>query len=192
VAQSSSARVGINVQKYADGALTLMAFSVVPDLAGSALSINSAKNRQPQGACDAIRRRLVAQRLVPRLRRRVRGLQPLRPRFRRQPGPGAARHPDEVEHLGGLGWGFHLFGDVRLIPIFNFSLGHVESDSSLAGRAINVFTGKDIEFLKNGRLNAYGLGGSVILDYSRFREMYSVEVQLGQVLAADLLQPVGA
>jgi hypothetical protein len=97
-----------------------------------------------------------------------------------------------VEHLGGLGWGFHLFGDVRLIPIFNFSLGHVESDSSLAGRAINVFTGKDIEFLKNGRLNAYGLGGSVILDYSRFREMYSVEVQLGQVLAADLLQPVGA
>ncbi len=44
---SSSARVGINVQKYADGALTLMAFSVVPDLAGSALSISSAKTNNP-------------------------------------------------------------------------------------------------------------------------------------------------
>ncbi len=65
---------------------------------------------------------------------------------------------------------------MRLIPVFNFSLGHVESDASAAGRIINVITGRDIQFLKNGRLNAYGLGGAIMLDYERYRELYNLDL----------------
>jgi hypothetical protein len=39
--------IGGNVQKRANGVLVLMAYSVVPDLAGSSLSINSASTGNP-------------------------------------------------------------------------------------------------------------------------------------------------
>ena len=63
-------------------------------------------------------------------------------------------------------------------PIFNFSLGHVESDSSAAGRLIEHLTDRNLNFLDRGRLNAYGLGGSLALDYWRFRERYDFELLL--------------
>ncbi len=175
------ARIGIDVSKYADGALTLMAFSVVPDLAGSALSISSATTNNPSVYATQFGGGSLLSDAFPAYVEGSAGYSRYDPDFVATQGEVSRSIPTKWNTFagtGGLGWGFHLFGDLRLIPIFNFSLGHVESDASLAGRAINIFTGKDIEFLKKGRLNAYGLGGSVILDYERFREMYSVEVQL--------------
>ena len=37
---------------------------------------------------------------------------------------------------GGIGWDFPVAKDLVLRPIFNFSYGHLESDTSLAGRFI--------------------------------------------------------
>ena len=79
---------------------------------------------------------------------------------------------------GGIGWDFPLFWDLKFRPIFNFSIGHVESDLSLLGRFLEFRFDQDIDFLDRGRLNAYGLGGSAVLDYERYRESHEVDVEL--------------
>jgi hypothetical protein len=79
---------------------------------------------------------------------------------------------------GGIGWDFPLFWHIKFRPIFNFSLGHVESDLSLVERLINLRLDKELDFLDDGRLNAYGLGGSAMLDYEYYGEYYNVDVEL--------------
>src|SRR3546814_4553840 len=39
-------------------------------------------------------------------------------------------------------------------------------------------TGRDVEFLDRGSLNAYGLGGSLMLDWEHYRPGYEVDVEL--------------
>jgi len=39
-------------------------------------------------------------------------------------------------------------------------------------------TGRDIEFLNKGRLNAVGIGGSLMLDYERYRPENEIDVEL--------------
>lgn len=65
-----------------------------------------------------------------------------------------------------------------LRPIFNFSLAHLESDASLAGRFIEDKFDVSLDFLKRGRLNAYGLGGSLMLDYTLVKPDYEVDLEL--------------
>lgn len=79
---------------------------------------------------------------------------------------------------GGIGWDFPIATNLVLRPIFNFSRGHVESDASLAGRPIGSRIGKEIEFLENGRMNAYGLCSSIMLDYERYRPANEIDVEL--------------
>jgi len=78
----------------------------------------------------------------------------------------------------GIGWDFPIAKELVLRPIANFTLGHVESDLSVAGRVIEGDTGLEIEFLKQGRLNAVGYGGSLMLDYEHYREEYEFEAEL--------------
>ena len=65
-----------------------------------------------------------------------------------------------------------------LRPIVNFTLGRMESDLSVAGRIIEGETGKEIEFLKNGRINVVGFGGSLMLDYEHYRPGYEIDVEV--------------
>jgi hypothetical protein len=77
-----------------------------------------------------------------------------------------------------IGWDFPLTDELVLRPIFNFSLGHIESDLALGERVVESRLGVDIDFLENGRLNTYGLGGSLMLDYERYRPENEIDVEL--------------
>jgi hypothetical protein len=48
-------------------------------------------------------------------------------------------------------------------PIFNFSLGKVLNNARAAQFLVNQKTGKNVDFTRNGSLNAYGLGGSLMI-----------------------------
>jgi hypothetical protein len=76
---------------------------------------------------------------------------------------------------GGIGWDFKVTDELTIRPIFNFSLGHVESDLSVLGRVIANRFGPELKFLDGGRLNAYGLGGSFMIDFARYREAYEFD-----------------
>ena len=87
-------------------------------------------------------------------------------------------HWNGITGTGGIGWDFPLTDNLRIRPIANFMLGHVESDLSIAGRYIQNNTGADIQFLNKGRMNAYGAGGSLMLDYENYKPDQEIDVEL--------------
>jgi hypothetical protein len=70
---------------------------------------------------------------------------------------------------GGVGWDFPIAQDLGSGRSFNFSLGRVTSDLRAGQLAIDLVRGTDTDFLDNGHLDSYGLGGSLMLDYERVR-----------------------
>ncbi|QWE29318.1 hypothetical protein [Polynucleobacter sp. AM-7D1] len=83
-----------------------------------------------------------------------------------------------ITGTGGVGWDFPLTDQLRIRPIANIMLGHVESDLSIAGRIIENKTGVDLQFLNGGRMNAYGLGGSLMLDYEDYKPEREYDAEL--------------
>ena len=62
-----------------------------------------------------------------------------------------------------------------LRPVFNFSYGHVESEVSAQRPSRN---GRRARFPADGHLDAYGLGGSLMLDYEHDRPEHEIDVEL--------------
>ena len=87
-------------------------------------------------------------------------------------------HWNGITGTGGIGWDFPFTDNLRIRPIANFMLGHVESDLSIAGRYIQNNTGADLQFLNKGRMNAYGAGGSLMLDYEDYKPEREYDVEL--------------
>jgi hypothetical protein len=83
-----------------------------------------------------------------------------------------------ITGTGGIGWDFPLTDNLRIRPIANIMLGHVESDLSVAGRIIENKTGVDLQFLNGGRMNAYGTGGSLMLDYEDYKPDREYDAEL--------------
>jgi hypothetical protein len=82
---------------------------------------------------------------------------------------------DAYSATGGIGWDFPIAGNLVLRPIFNLSYGRV--DSHLSGSA-QTAAGGEFSFLTNGKLEVYGIGGSLVLDYERYRPENEVDVEL--------------
>jgi hypothetical protein len=85
---------------------------------------------------------------------------------------------NSVSATAGIGWDFPIAQDLVFRPIFNFSLGTVQSDLKIAGQYIGNQTGKDLSFLDRGHLDAAGIGGSLMLDYERYRPENEIDVEL--------------
>lgn len=63
-------------------------------------------------------------------------------------------------------------------PIFNFTLGRVVSDLEALKSWADENTDADLAFLDGGKLEAYGLGGSLMLDYERFAPEHDDDIEL--------------
>jgi hypothetical protein len=87
-------------------------------------------------------------------------------------------HWNGITGTGGIGWDFPLTDNLRIRPIANITLGHVESDLAIAYRYLNNQKGIDLEFLKRGRMNAYGAGGSLMLDYEDYKPEREFDAEL--------------
>jgi hypothetical protein len=91
-----------------------------------------------------------------------------------------ARIPVKADSLlatGGVGWDFPIARELALRPILNFSLGRVESEG-VVPPAQAPGSRAALDFLGNGRLNAFGRGGSLMLDYERYRPGNEIDVEL--------------
>jgi len=62
-------------------------------------------------------------------------------------------------------------------PRFNFGLGQIASDLSVGSRYLSWRTGKDLDFLDGGKMNAYGLGGSIMLDYEDVSPEREIDIE---------------
>ncbi len=173
-----------DLQKRANGVLALMSFSIVPDITTSSLSIGSA-GASTSGSTEFFMTQLgggdTVSDSVPIYLEGVVAASRYDPTFIASQGAEQRRIPtkwNSVSATGGIGWDFKLTDELKLRPIFNFALGNVTSDLRAASWYVGQSTGRDVDFLDRGSLNAYGLGGSLMLDYEHYRPGYEVDVEL--------------
>ena len=175
--------VGDNLQERANGVLSIMAYSVVPDLTSSSLSISNAQSGNPGVVLSQLNGGFTVSESVPLYLEGAVAYSRYDPQFVATNGAEQQPVPTDwnaVSGTGGIGWDFPLTADKELVfrPIFNFSLGYVTSDLAVARFALQKITGLVIVFLDDGTLSAWGLGGSVMLDWRHYRANYAVDVRL--------------
>ncbi len=172
-----------DLQKRANGVLALMSFSIVPDITTSALSIGGGGGTT--GSTEFYMTQLgggdTISKSVPIYLEGVLAGSRYDPTFVASQGLETRKIPtkwNSVSATGGIGWDFKLTDELKLRPIFNVALGNVTSDLRAASWYVGRQTGQDVTFLDKGSLNAYGLGGSLMLDYEHYRPGYEVDVEL--------------
>jgi hypothetical protein len=82
---------------------------------------------------------------------------------------------------GGIGYDLPLTDDreLKIRPIFNFTLGHVATDAKLTQAFLNYkFPDLDLDAIDGGAMNVYGLGGSIMLDWEHYRDDYEIDLEL--------------
>jgi hypothetical protein len=85
---------------------------------------------------------------------------------------------NSITGTGGIGWDLPITDQLRFRPIANVMLGHLESDASVATRYINNNRDANLQFINSGRMNSYGVGGSVMLDYENYKPDQEIDIEL--------------
>jgi hypothetical protein len=167
-----------DLQKRANAVLTLMGFALTPDVTTGSLSISDQSAGNPyfrqtsiSGGGTLSGRALYLEGTLAYGR--------YDPTFATNEGSVPQSIPvkwDSVLGSGGIGWDFPLARNLVIRPILNVSLGRVESEATAA--VVPPAGSRTVEFLRQGRLNAAGLGGSVMLDYERYGPESEVDAEL--------------
>lgn len=181
VAAQPSTIVGTNVQKVANGVLTLMGYSLVPDVTTGSLSFSNAATGSPGLTMSSLGGGFTLSRDVPLYLEGTAAYSRYDPTFVVSDGTDSRSIPtkwNSFSATAGVGWDFPIARELVLRPILNFSLGTVQSDLKVAAEYIGNKTGKDISFLDRGRLDVAGIGGSLMLDYERYRPENEIDVEL--------------
>lgn len=169
------------LQQRANGILALMGYSVVPDLTSSNLSIKNAQTENPSVFMTQLGGGDTFSRSFPLYLEGAIAYSRYDPTFIASNGTDARRLPAKWNTLtgtGGVGWDFFITDELVFRPIFDFALAKMATDLRVAEFALGRITGRDIDFLKDGTMNAYGLGGAVMLDWEHVREEYLIDVEL--------------
>jgi hypothetical protein len=180
-ARSEFTVIGASLQERVNGALAMMQYSVSPDVTSSSLSVSSGDADSNALYITQFGGGFTWSKSFPLYLEGNAAFSRYDPKFILTNGTEQRKVPlqwNTVVGTVGVGWDFPIAKELVLRPIGNFSLGHVESDISLAGRVIEGETGQEIEFMKNGRLNAVGYGGSLMLDYEHYREAHDIDAEV--------------
>ena len=177
-----SAIVGVDVQKLANSVLAVMGFTVTPDVTTGSLSIFNQATGNPHFQQGSVGGGFTLSKSHPLYLEGTAAYARYDPTF--LVGNPQVQEPihvtwDSVSLGGGVGWDFPLArAGWTLRPIFNFSLGRVSSSG--AGDRASLAARSDAEsvFLRDGELNALGLGGSIMFDYERYRPENEIDVEL--------------
>src|SRR5262245_16952539 len=171
VSAQGSGIVGVDVQKLANSVLAVMGFTVTPDVTTGSLSISNQATGNPHFKQGSVGGGFTAKDL-PLYLEGTAAYARYDPTFV----VGAPQTGETVQVLwesvslgGGVGWDFPLAADWTVRPIFNASLGRVSSSGADRGGFLAPRSGAESDFLRDGELNAFGLGGSIMLDYQRYR-----------------------
>jgi len=169
-----------DLQKRANAILAVMGFSLVPDVTTGALSISDQSAGNPYFRQTSISGGGRPKKDVPLYLEGTLAYGRYDPTF----AVGDSQVPVSVKWesllgTGGVGWDFPIARELVLRPVFNFSLGHVDSQATVTPPAAQASSSRAaLDFLDHGRLNATGLGGSLMLDYERYRPENEIDVEL--------------
>lgn len=173
--------VGANVKGHADAVLAVMTYTTVPDVTTSSLSINSGATGNPGFGQTQLGGGFTISRTFPLYLEGTVAYSRYDPTFIATDGSTQRPLPAKWNTASttiGIGWDFPITDELRFRPILNGTLGRVASDLRVAQTIINRAKDANLQFLEDGVLNAYGYGGSLMLDYERYRESYEIDVEL--------------
>lgn len=184
--QSSYAEGGQRIKQRADSVLTLMSYMVVPDITASDLNIGTGTNESNELNITQFGGGATLSENFPIYLEGAMGYSRYDPQFVVSNGTETRRIPTKWNSLtatGGIGWDFplfkdHLGGNWVIRPIANVMLGTMASDARIGAWVIDRRTNADFDFLDRGRLNAYGLGGSLMLDYELLSASQDIDIEL--------------
>jgi len=170
-----------NLQKRVNGVLSLMQYTLFPDVTTSSLSISSGTTGNPGFTIAQLGGGAPVSKSFPLYLEGNAAFSRYDPTFIATNGTEQREIPTKWTTLTGtvgIGWDFPLASELVLRPIANFTLGHMETDLSAVTRIIEEETGREISFLEHGQLNSVGYGGSLMLDYEHYRRDYDIDVEL--------------
>lgn len=170
------------LQRQANAALALMTFTVTPDITASNLNI------QDQGAGTVSL--LMTQwgggatwsADFPLYLEGNLGFSRYDPRFLLEEGDETVTIParwNTLSATGGIGWDFPLQPELVLRPIANLTLGTMASDLRVADWILDRDDlRQSTSLLDVGRLNAFGYGTSLMLDYEHLSPAQDLDAEL--------------
>ena len=173
--------LGANLKKRADAVVGLMSFMLTPDVTTGSISLGEELTGNPNIALTTLGGGFTLTQDYPLYVEGTLGYSRYDPIFLTSDGQVESRLPTKWNTLslsGGIGWDFPLTRELKFRPIFNFSYGRVKSDIAIAGTRLENRTGDNLEFLNGGTLEVYGLGGTLMLDYERYRDENEIDVEL--------------
>ena len=172
---------GGDLQKRANGVVAIMGYTVTPDVTTGSLTFTDPSAGNPDFRMVSLGGGFTISRELPLYLEGTAAYSRYDPTFVATNGAETRSIPakwNSISATGGVGWDFRIADELVLRPILNFSLGHVESDLSIAERLVQNRLDVEIDFLERGQLNTYGLGGSLMLDYERYRPENEIDVEL--------------
>ena len=177
---------GEHLRQRANAVLALMSYTVVPDVTASDLNIGSGSNDSNELAITQFGGGATLSQTFPLYLEGTMGYSRFDPNFVLSDGQQSRKIPTKWNSLtatGGIGWDFSLDNDLWggslvLRPIANVMLGTMASDVRIGSFILEQRRDADYRFLNGGRLNAYGLGGSLMLDYELVSKPQDVDVEL--------------
>ncbi len=186
VSPLSYAADGNLIRQRANAVLSLMSYTVVPDITASDLNIGSGSNEKNSLSITQFGGGATLSQEVPIYLEGTLGYSRYDPQFVFSNGSESRKIPVKWNSLtatGGIGWDIKLHtdrwgGNLVLRPIANFTLGTMASDLRIGAYALEQYKDADFKFLDGGRLNAYGLGGSLMLDYELFSKSQDIDAEL--------------
>ncbi|CAG9234609.1 conserved hypothetical protein [Paraburkholderia tropica] len=178
---SSNTVVGGNVKQHANAVLAIMSYTTVPDVTTSNLSVNNGATGNPGFGQSQLGGGFTLSRTFPLYLEGTLAYSRYDPVFLATDGAQQRAVPTRWNTFSGtvgIGWDFRITNELAFRPILNGTIGRVASDLKVGQTLFNHVTDSNLQFLENGSLDAYGYGGSLMLDYEHYRENYEIDAEL--------------
>ncbi|MGY4827647.1 hypothetical protein ACVNIS_03610 [Sphaerotilaceae bacterium SBD11-9] len=173
--------LGASVRDQAASVLSLMSYTIVPDVTTSSLSMSNTSTGNPSLLMTQLGGGFTVSRDTPLYLEGNAAYTRFDPRFLVSNGTEQREVPtrwNSVTLTVGMGWDFPLARDLVLRPILMFSAGRVASDLSVGAWYIERHADSELSFLDGGSMSAYGGGGSLMLDFERARPERDTDLEV--------------
>jgi len=165
-----------------DKAIALLGVTSIPDSTASAISISRGGSGDDLGLTfGQFGLGFTASEAFPVYMEGFLGYARYDPRFVLSGGAAARRVPTRLNQITGtlgVGWDFKLTEELVLRPILNGLAAYIASDASLFGAFVEYRRDVQLDVVAGGSSGASGWGGSLMLDYTRYRAAYELDAEL--------------
>jgi len=182
-ARAQAGIVGKTPRSFSTGVLDLLSYSVVPDAAASAVQINRGGHGDDDLGVTLVQLGggFTWSERTPLYLEGYLGYGHYDPSFVFSDGDTLQGFPtrwNQAAMTVGAGYDIRLAENLYLRPIVNAAIARVTTHASLLGNLVAFPDDRDLAFLRHGQLNAWGLGGSLVLAYYDHLPAREIDIEL--------------